>query len=190
MGAVTAEEVASLQREFDWVLDTEVDNVTKQLKAAVTVSFNKNIHCSRHGVIFDLQECASKFPIKVGDLNSEKSDHPSSDKFVLSSGDQVKVIVTLTGDAISGADINLKLPRPHTKDAYHNTTVRYSFVIPPDSQFSLCKLFTMPGTTCRGSFSRCRTRLTTCSWCRSSSPRCRTSTCSGPRTRSITSSIT
>ena len=45
MGAVTAEEVASLQREFDWVLDTEVDNVTKQLKAAVTVSFNKNIHC-------------------------------------------------------------------------------------------------------------------------------------------------
>ena len=82
-----------------------------------------------------MQECANKFPIKVGDLNSEKSDHPSSDKFVLSSGDQVKVIVTLTGDAISGADINLKLPRPHTKDAYHNTTVRYSFVIPPDSQF-------------------------------------------------------
>ena len=141
-----------------------------------------------------MQECANKFPIKVGDLNSEKSDHPSSDKFVLSSGDQVKVIVTLTGDAISGADINLKLPRPHTKDAYHNTTVRYSFVIPPDSQFSpcnmQCKLFSMPGTTCRGSCSRCRTRLTTCSWCRSSSPRCRTSTCSGPRTRSITSSIT
>ena len=38
MGAVTAEEVASLQREFDWVLTTEVDNVTKELKAAVTVS--------------------------------------------------------------------------------------------------------------------------------------------------------
>ena len=38
MGAVTAEEIASLQREFDWVLTTEVDNVTKELKAAVTVS--------------------------------------------------------------------------------------------------------------------------------------------------------
>ena len=38
MGAVTAEEVASLQREFDWVLTTEVDNVTRELKAAVTVS--------------------------------------------------------------------------------------------------------------------------------------------------------
>ena len=101
------------------------------------------------GVIFDLQECANKFPIKVGDLNSEKSDHPSSDKFVLSSGDQVKVIVTLTGDAISGADINLKLPRPHTKDAYHNTTVRYSFVIPPDSQLSPCNV----------NCSRCQGRL-------------------------------
>jgi len=105
MGAVTAEEVASLQREFDWVLTTEVDNVTRELKAAVT-------------------ECANKFPIQVGDLNSEKSDYPSSDKFVLASGEQVKVIVTLSGDAISGADINLKLPRPHAKDAYHNTTVR------------------------------------------------------------------
>jgi len=80
MGAVTAEEVASLQREFDWVLDTEVDNVTKQLKAAVT-------------------ECANKFPIKVGDLNSEKSDHPSSDKFVLSSGDQGRLAVEASAGA-------------------------------------------------------------------------------------------
>ena len=40
MGAVTAEEVASLQREFDWVLTTEVDNVTRELKAAVKVSRN------------------------------------------------------------------------------------------------------------------------------------------------------
>ena len=71
-----------------------------------------------------MKECANKFPIKVGDLNTEKADYPNSDKFVLASGDQVKVIVTLSGDAISGADINLKLPRPHTKDAYHNTTVR------------------------------------------------------------------
>ena len=106
MGAVTAEEIASLQRDFDWVLTEEVDNVTKELKAAVT-------------------ECATKFPIKVGDCNVEAGDSPQSDKFVLAQGDQVKVVVTLTGDAISGADINLKLCRPHTnKDAYHNTTVR------------------------------------------------------------------
>ena len=42
----------------------------------------------------------------------------------MTNADQLKVIVTLTGDCISAADINLKLPRPHTKDAYHNTTVR------------------------------------------------------------------
>jgi len=106
MGAVTAEEIASLQRDFDWVLTEEVDNVTKELKAAVT-------------------ECATKFPIKVGDCNVEAGDCPQSDKFVLAQGEQVKVVVTLTGDAISGADINLKLCRPHSnKDAYHNTTVR------------------------------------------------------------------
>ena len=38
MGAVTVEEIASLQREFDWVLTTEVSNVIKELKAAVMVS--------------------------------------------------------------------------------------------------------------------------------------------------------
>ena len=37
MGAVTVEEIASLQREFDWVLTTEVSNVIKELKAAVMV---------------------------------------------------------------------------------------------------------------------------------------------------------
>ena len=35
MGAVTAEEIASLQRDFDWVLTEEVENVTKELKAAI-----------------------------------------------------------------------------------------------------------------------------------------------------------
>jgi hypothetical protein len=36
---------------------------------------------------------------------------------------QVKVVVTLTGDSISHADINLKLPRSG-KDLYQNTSVR------------------------------------------------------------------
>ena len=112
-------------------------------------------------------ECASKFPVPV--LSSDqrnfalKSDHfqlssassllctqvgshnadrpNSSDKFVLTTTDQLKVlsfppfvnpthwkiskvVVTLTGDSISAAEINLKLPRPHAKDAYHNTGVR------------------------------------------------------------------
>ena len=38
---------------------------------------------------------------------------------------QVKVVVTLSGDVISHADINLKLPRPAVgKDLYSNTSIR------------------------------------------------------------------
>ena len=36
----------------------------------------------------------------------------------------MKVIVSMSGDTISQADINLKLPRPHAKDVYHNTAIR------------------------------------------------------------------
>jgi len=103
MSSVTLEEVASLQREFDWVLNVEVDTVLSQLRAAV-------------------KECAGRFPILVRDTNTERA--PQSDNFLLTNTDQLKVIVTLTGDCISAADISLKLPRPNTKDAHHNTTVR------------------------------------------------------------------
>jgi len=103
MTEVTSEEVASLQREFDWVLEEEVSSVLDQLRAAV-------------------RECANKFPVPVGAHNRERPN--LSDKFVLTNTDQLKVVVTLTGDAISAADINLKLPRPHSKDVYHNTGVR------------------------------------------------------------------
>jgi len=103
-----SEEVESLQREFDWVLQHEVTSVVQQLRAAV-------------------QECAAKFPVPVGNINSERP--PATERFALSVGptnpnDQLKVIVTLSGDCISQADINLKLPRPHSKDAYHNTNIR------------------------------------------------------------------
>jgi len=108
MGDVDIEEVESLQREFEWVLTTEVKTVLKQLRAAV-------------------KECGSKFPVSVGLIGQDKP--PVVEKFVLSApstapADQLKVIITVTGDSISQADINLKLPRPHGKDAYHNTTVR------------------------------------------------------------------
>jgi len=103
MGEVSQAELASLQREFDWLLDTEVPSVLAQLRAAV-------------------REAAAKFPVPVGEHNAERPD--LADKFVLTNTDQLKVVVTLTGDSISAADINLKLPRPHGKDAYHNTGVR------------------------------------------------------------------
>ena len=56
-----------------------------------------------------------------------KGEH---EKFVLntpttSPSDQVKVVVTISGDVISNADINLKLPRPAGgKDLYANTAIR------------------------------------------------------------------
>jgi len=103
MAEVTTEELATLQREFDWLLSQEVPAVLSQLREAVT-------------------ECASKFPVPVGSHNADRPN--SSDKFVLTTTDQLKVVVTLTGDSISAAEINLKLPRPHAKDAYHNTGVR------------------------------------------------------------------
>jgi hypothetical protein len=40
MADVTMEEIESLQREFDWVLSTEVRSVVEQLRAAVQVE-----HC-------------------------------------------------------------------------------------------------------------------------------------------------
>jgi large subunit ribosomal protein L44e len=102
------EEVESLQREFNWVLETEVGNVVQQLRSAV-------------------QECAAKFPLPVGNINTERP--PATERFALSAGptnptDQIKVIVTLSGDSIAQADINMKLPRPHSKDAYHNSNIR------------------------------------------------------------------
>jgi len=108
MADVEIEEIESLQREFEWVLSSEVKSVLKQLKAAV-------------------KECGNRFPVAVGHIGSDRM--PLVEKFVLTApstapADQLKVIITVTGDSISQADINLKLPRPHGKDAYHNTTVR------------------------------------------------------------------
>jgi len=110
MGEVYREEVASLQREFDWILAEEVPTVLSQLEAAVV-------------------SCAQRFPVQVGDIEREGFVAPSQtasqgDKYLLTSSDQVKVVVSLSGDTITAADINLKLPRPHSKDAYHNTSVR------------------------------------------------------------------
>jgi hypothetical protein len=39
MADVTSEEIESLQREFDWVLSTEVQSVIEQLRAAVQVEY-------------------------------------------------------------------------------------------------------------------------------------------------------
>jgi len=102
-------EIQSLENEFHWVLKSEVPQVLKSLETA-------------------LSKCMSKFPMSMAHGSQErKGDH---EKFVLNTPstaptDQVKVVVTLSGDVISHADINLKLPRPAVgKDLYSNTSIR------------------------------------------------------------------
>jgi len=98
-------EIIALENEFNWVLKNEVHNSLKELTAI-------------------LSDCISKFPMALCGL--EKG--AEVEKFVLNTPsttppEQVKVVVTLTGDCISHADINLKLPRSG-KDLYQNTSIR------------------------------------------------------------------
>ena len=65
-----------------------------------------------------------KFPVSLCGIDKA----PETEKFVLNTPsttppDQVKVVVAMTGESITQADINLKLPRPG-KDLYQNTSIR------------------------------------------------------------------
>lgn len=103
-------EVESLENEFQWVLMQEVPQVLRSLEIA-------------------LAKCVSKFPMSLGTGASQERKGDAG-KFVMATPstapqEQVKVIVTLSGDAISQADINLKLPRPGGgKDLYCNTAIQ------------------------------------------------------------------
>ncbi|GAB0088446.1 ROGDI [Sergentomyia squamirostris] len=82
------EEAQNLQMEFEWILHEEVHAVLKQLHAI-------------------LVECARRFPVPLYDNEGKKQD-----KFVLTvPQDQLKCVVTLTGDAITHADISFKVQR-------------------------------------------------------------------------------
>ncbi|XP_060528270.1 protein rogdi [Cylas formicarius] len=86
------EEAVNLQKEFEWVLHQEIHKGLDQI----------------HQI---LVECARRFPVALyGHDNSSKQD-----KFVLSVPlDQLKCIVTLTGDSITHADINFKVSRQNS----------------------------------------------------------------------------
>ncbi|KAJ8915076.1 hypothetical protein NQ315_014331 [Exocentrus adspersus] len=94
------EEVVNLQKEFEWVLHKEIHKGLGQI----------------HEI---LVECARRFPVALyGHDNSSKQD-----KFVLTvPGDQLKCVVTLTGDSITHADINFKVTR-QTNTTMVRTTI-------------------------------------------------------------------
>lgn len=94
------EEVINLQKEFEWVLHEEIHKGLDQI----------------HQI---LVECARRFPVALyGHDNSSKQD-----KFVLTVPvDQLKCVVTLTGDSITHADINFKVTR-QTNSTMVRTTI-------------------------------------------------------------------
>ncbi|XP_025832086.1 protein rogdi [Agrilus planipennis] len=83
------QEALNLQKEFEWVLHQEVHTALDQI----------------HEI---LVECARRFPVQLyGHDNSSKQD-----KFVLSvPPDQLKCVITLTGDSITHAEISFKVQR-------------------------------------------------------------------------------
>uniref|UniRef100_A0A146LKK4 Protein rogdi n=1 Tax=Lygus hesperus TaxID=30085 RepID=A0A146LKK4_LYGHE len=102
------EEALSLQHEFEWVLNKEVHTVLHQLK---------NI----------LVECIKRFPVP---LNLSGDSHHKPEKFVLTSGlDQIKCILSLTGDSITHADISFKVQRQQV--------VNYRTSVQPDNPWRL-----------------------------------------------------
>ncbi|GLV34399.1 rogdi [Carabus blaptoides fortunei] len=93
------EEAINLQMEFEWVLNQEVHTALYQI----------------HQI---LVECASRFPVPLyGNGNPSKQD-----KFILTvSPDQLKCVVTLTGDSITHADINFKVQNRQQNTVCHTT---------------------------------------------------------------------
>lgn len=94
------EEAANLQMEFEWVLHEEVHAVLTQL----------------HTILL---ECVRRFPVPLcGNDGPQKQD-----KFVLTAPpEQLKCVVTLTGDSITHADINFKVQRQ--QNVIHRTTIQ------------------------------------------------------------------
>ncbi|XP_035876863.1 protein rogdi homolog isoform X2 [Phyllostomus hastatus] len=88
--AATAVERAVLEEEFRWLLHDEVHAVLKQLQDILKEA----------SLRFTLQGSGTEGPVK-------------QENFILGSygTDQVKGVLTLQGDALSQADVNLKMPR-------------------------------------------------------------------------------
>ncbi|XP_017772740.1 PREDICTED: protein rogdi [Nicrophorus vespilloides] len=89
MSECEKEEALNLQKEFEWVLHQEVHTAMDQI----------------HQILI---ECARRFPVTLyGTDNTIRQD-----KFILSvAADQLKCVVTLTGDSITYADISFKVQR-------------------------------------------------------------------------------
>ncbi|XP_065079804.1 protein rogdi [Ochlerotatus camptorhynchus] len=106
MAETEKEEAINLQVEFEWVLHEEVHSVLKELHVI-------------------LVECAHRFPVPLYGNEGKKQD-----KFVLTAApEQLKCIVTLTGDSITHADINFKVQRQQQQTQRTSITQDYPWKI-------------------------------------------------------------
>ncbi|XP_022665902.1 protein rogdi-like [Varroa destructor] len=93
-GNSNVSEIETLQREYEWLLKFEVNDIVEQLQGVIA-------------------ECSKRFPLSIPGHHQTEA---RSDKFIMqntiaTSADQSKVVATLTGDSISHADISLRLPK-------------------------------------------------------------------------------
>ncbi|XP_030032713.1 protein rogdi isoform X1 [Manduca sexta] len=107
------EEAANLKEEFEWVLREEVHAILHQLHSVLVVSIIRKVLLLGSLYPWILtnyqisQECAHRFPVPLYGNEGQKQD-----KFILTSTpEQLKCIVTLTGDSITHADISFKVLR-------------------------------------------------------------------------------
>lgn len=106
MAETEKEEAINLQVEFEWVLREEVHSVLKELHAI-------------------LVECAHRFPVPLYGNEGKKQD-----KFMLTAApEQLKCVVTLTGDSITHADINFKVQRQQQQTQRTSITQDYPWKI-------------------------------------------------------------
>ncbi|XP_043567971.1 protein rogdi homolog isoform X3 [Chiloscyllium plagiosum] len=128
MAAVASEaERAVLEEEFKWLLREEVHAVLKQLKDV-------------------LKEASRRFTLSA--TGPEGQTRQENFKLGSSATDQVKGVLTLQGDALTQADINLRLPK-------HNQVLHCTFR--EDKQWKLQQL--MDAVMLQ--LTRARNRLTT-----------------------------
>uniref|UniRef100_A0A336MQA1 CSON004994 protein n=1 Tax=Culicoides sonorensis TaxID=179676 RepID=A0A336MQA1_CULSO len=92
MFSVKEEEASNLKAEFVWMLRKQVHRELRRI----------------HSI---LVECAHRFPVPLYNNEGKKQD-----KFILTTPpEQLKCVVTLTGDSITHADINFKVQRQQTQ---------------------------------------------------------------------------
>nr|CAG4640245.1 EOG090X0AKT [Daphnia pulex]SVE85036.1 EOG090X0AKT [Daphnia pulex] len=91
-----------LRQEFNWLIKNEVHKVFNQLKEV-------------------LEAAARRYPVEIAEVETQVRQ----EKYVMAtstqtSQDQLKCILTITGDSITSADMTLKLHK-HPNVVYHTT---------------------------------------------------------------------